>query len=68
MKLTSSHTYDMHLSRERTICILSVFKRIREEQYVVLESLYLQMALVNIFAYIYTYIPLYIDIDMHIDG
>jgi hypothetical protein len=41
---------------------------IREEQYVVLESLYLQMALVNIFAYIYTYIPLYIDIDMHIDG
>jgi hypothetical protein len=68
MKLTSSHTYDMHLSRERTICILSVFKRIREEQYVVLESLYLQMALVDIFAYIYRYSFIYIDIYMHIDG
>ena len=48
--------------KEKTICIYRFSNGVREEQYMMLESLYLQITLVNIFTSIYIYLYLYIYI------
>ena len=51
--------------KEKTICIYRFSNGVREEQYMMLESLYLQITLVSIFTsidiYIYIYISTYVD-------
>lgn len=64
-------SYDICIYQKRkrkTICIYRFSNGVREEQYMMLESLYLQITLVSIFTSIYIY--LYIDtyISTYIDG
>ena len=46
--------------KEKTICIYRFSNGVREEQYMMLESLYSQITLVSIFTSIYIYIHIYI--------